>query len=40
VMGHDWEHPSFPGVQQAVVEHYGDAVQGVPDPVHVWWVKK
>ena len=39
VMGHDWEHPGFPGVQQAVVEHYGDAVQGVPGPVHVWYVE-
>ena len=39
VMGHDWEHPGFPGVQQAVVEHYGDAVRGVPGPVHVWYVE-
>tara|TARA_Y100000004_G_scaffold78135_1_gene87956 strand:+ start:3345 stop:3932 length:588 start_codon:yes stop_codon:yes gene_type:complete len=39
VMGHDWEHPGFPGVQQAVVEHYGDTVQGVPSPVHVWYVE-
>jgi hypothetical protein len=40
VMGHDWEHPSFPGVQKAVIDHYGNSVQGVPGPVHVWWVKK
>lgn len=39
VMGHDWEHSCFPGVQKAVVEHYGDSVQGVPSPVHVWWVQ-
>jgi hypothetical protein len=40
VMGHDWEHSAFPGVQRAVLEHYGDKVQGVPGPVHVWYVKK
>jgi hypothetical protein len=39
VMGHDWEHSTFPGVQQAVVEHYGDKVNGVPGPVHVWYVQ-
>jgi hypothetical protein len=40
VMGHDWEHSGFPGVQQAVLEHYGDEVQGVSGPVHVWYVQK
>lgn len=40
IMGHDWEHPTFPGVQKAVIDHYGNSVQGVPGPVHVWWVKK
>lgn len=39
VMGHDWEHSAFPGVQQAVVEHYGDDVQGIPGPVHVWYIQ-
>lgn len=39
VMGHDWEHGGHPGVQQAVVEHYGDKVTGVAGPVHVWYVQ-
>mgnify|MGYP001437442430 FL=1 len=39
VMGHDWEHSGFPGVQKAVVEHYGDVVKGIPGPVHVWYVE-
>lgn len=39
VMGHDWEHSGFPEVQQAVVEHYGDSVRGIPGPVHVWYVE-
>jgi hypothetical protein len=39
VMGHDWEHPSCPGVQQAVTEHYGDKVIGIGDPVHVWYIQ-
>lgn len=40
VMGHDWDHSSCPGVQQAVVEHYGDKVIGIPGPVHVWYIQK
>jgi hypothetical protein len=40
VMGHDWEHSSCPGVQQAVIEHYGDNVIGIPAPVHVWYIQK
>lgn len=39
VMGHDWEHSNYPGVQKAVVEHYGDKVTGVGGPVHVWYVR-
>jgi len=39
VMGHDWDHGLHPGVQQAVVEHYGDKVTGIPEPVHVWYVQ-
>ena len=39
VMGHDWEHGSHPGVQKAVIEHYGDKVVGVGEPVHVWCVQ-
>lgn len=39
VMGHDWEHESYPGVHKAVVEHYGDAVIGISEPVHVWYVQ-
>ena len=39
VMGHDWEHDGYPGVQRAVVEHYGDKVTGVAEPVHVWYVQ-
>lgn len=39
VMGHDWEHGSHPGVQKAVVEHYGDSVTGISGPVHVWYVQ-
>ena len=39
LMGLDWEHSAFPGVQQAVVEHYGDDVQGIPGPVHVWYIQ-
>ena len=39
VMGHDWEHSNFPGVQQAVVEHYGNSVRGVSAPAHVWYVE-
>jgi len=38
-MGHDWEHSNFPGVQQAVVEHYGNSVRGVSAPAHVWYVE-
>lgn len=40
VMGHDWDHGLHPGVQQAVIEHYGDEVVGIPGPVHVWYVQK
>jgi hypothetical protein len=39
VMGHDWEHDGYPGVQKAVIEHYGDSVTGVSEPVHVWYIK-
>lgn len=39
VMGHDWDHASHPGVQQAVVEHYGNEVTGISKPVHVWYVQ-
>jgi hypothetical protein len=39
VMGHDWEHGSHPGVQKAVIEHYGDKVTGVAEPTHVWYVQ-
>ena len=39
VMGHDWDHPVFPGVMKAVKEHYGDLVQGVGNPVHVWYIQ-
>ena len=39
VMGHDWEHGSHPGVQKAVIEHYGDKVTGVAEPAHVWYVQ-
>jgi hypothetical protein len=39
VMGRDWEHSTFPGVQRAVIEHYGNTVTGVSGPVHVWYVK-
>jgi hypothetical protein len=39
VMGHDWEHSGHPGVQKAVVEHYGDKVTGVGEPAHVWYVQ-
>jgi len=39
VMGHDWEHVNFPGVMQAVTDHYGDDVDGVPEPTHVWYHK-
>ena len=39
VMGHDWEHSGHPGVQKAVVEHYGDKVIGVPGPIHVWYIQ-
>jgi hypothetical protein len=39
-MGHDWEHSACPGVQQAVIEHYGDNVIGIPGPVHVWYIQK
>jgi len=39
VMGHDWDHCACPGVQKAVVEHYGDKVTGVAGPVHVWYVQ-
>jgi len=39
VMGHDWDHPCFPGVQRAVVDHYGDAVIGISEPVHVWYIQ-
>ena len=38
-MGHDWEHVNFPGVTQAVIDHYGDDVDGVPEPTHVWYHK-
>jgi len=39
VMGHDWDHGNFPGVQKAVLEHYGDKVTGISGPVHVWYVQ-
>lgn len=39
VMGHDWNHSNFPGVQKAVLEHYGDRVIGVNGPVYVWYVQ-
>jgi hypothetical protein len=39
-MGHDWEHCVCPGVQRAVIEHYGDGVIGIPEPVHVWYIQK
>lgn len=39
VMGHDWEHSGYPGVQKAVVEHYGNSVTGIAGPVHVWYVQ-
>jgi hypothetical protein len=40
IMGHDWEHLACPGVQQAVVEHYGDSVTGISAPYHIWYIKK
>jgi FkbM family methyltransferase len=41
IMGHDWEHPSYPGVQQAVEEFFdGQEINGVLSPVHVWYVQK
>ncbi len=40
IMGHDWEHSACPGVQKAVIEHYGDNVIGIPGPVHVWYIQK
>lgn len=39
VMGHDWEHSCHPGVQKAVIDHYGDTVIGTSEPVHVWYVQ-
>jgi hypothetical protein len=39
VMGHDWDHGNFPGVQKAVLEHYGGKVTGISGPVHVWYVQ-
>jgi hypothetical protein len=39
VMGHDWENGAHPGVQEAVLEHYGDKVIGISGPVHVWYVQ-
>jgi len=41
VMGHDWDHQSFPGVEKAVVEIFGrENITGIESPVHVWYVKK
>jgi hypothetical protein len=43
VMGHDWEHPSHPGVQKAVLEYYKDRknfIRGLPTPYHVWYIQK
>jgi FkbM family methyltransferase len=41
IMGHDWEHPSYPGVQKAVEEFFEDKeITGVLSPVHVWYVQK
>lgn len=41
VMGHDWEHDSFPGVEQAVREYFNNKkINGVGSPVHVWYVQK
>ena len=40
VMGHDWDHFLHLGVQQAVIEHYGDKVIGVSAPAHVWYVQR
>lgn len=39
VMGHDWDHGTYPEVQRAVIDHYGDAVIGVSEPVHVWYIQ-
>ena len=43
VCGHDWEHDQFPGVTKAVSHFFDDLpheINGVPEPVHVWWVHK
>ena len=41
VMGHDWNHSGFPGVEQAVREFFSDdVINGEPSPVHVWYVEK
>lgn len=41
VMGHDWDHCCFPGVQDAVRKYFeGKEIVGVGSPVHVWYVEK
>tara|TARA_R100001015_G_C4626062_1_gene184877 strand:- start:1080 stop:1643 length:564 start_codon:yes stop_codon:yes gene_type:complete len=41
VMGHDWDHFRFPGVEQAVREFFDDdVINAEMSPVHVWYVEK
>ncbi len=43
IMGHDWDHPNFPGVESAVREYFDlrrEQITGTGSPIHVWFVKK
>jgi len=43
VMGHDWNHPDFPGVTRAVKENFPNmTIMSSPEDshAHVWYVKR
>lgn len=41
VMGHDWNHPSFPGVTRAVKENFEESeIMSSPADACVWYVRK
>lgn len=40
ICGHDFCNPAHRGVEKAVREIFGDAVQEIPDPAFIWYVRK
>jgi hypothetical protein len=40
-IGHDWYHPSWPGVTKSVIKIFKtEDIQYFKAPIHVWYVKK